>query len=125
MYHVFEFILHFLAPEFVWCALAQVEMERDEMSSRLEKETSLDTHHHAAELSIEHQQHSNSHDCHLDYNHCLHDYGNDIKQRNGHKHTGEQPIGFHKALEDIKSWEIFFSPWMFLRMDNWIRAAQC
>ncbi|XP_067105918.1 golgin subfamily A member 2 isoform X1 [Osmerus mordax] len=78
-----------------------VEMERDEMRSRLEKETSLDTHHQAAELSIEHQQHSNSHDCHLDYNHCLHDYGHDIKKRNDHKHTdleGGVPVEVYEAL---------------------------
>ncbi|XP_062334444.1 golgin subfamily A member 2 isoform X5 [Osmerus eperlanus] len=81
--------------------MVEVEMERDEMRSRLEKETSLDTHHQAAELSIEHQQHSNSHDCHLDYNHCLHDYGHDIKKRNDHKHTdleGGVPVEVYEAL---------------------------
>ncbi|XP_046900634.1 golgin subfamily A member 2 isoform X3 [Hypomesus transpacificus] len=78
-----------------------VEMERDEMRSRLEKETSLHTHHQAAELSIGHQHHSNSHDYHLDYNHCLDDYGHDIKQRNDHKHTdleGGVPVEVYEAL---------------------------
>ena len=102
MYFLFFHFLHFLSTKFVWCALAQVEMERDEMRSRLEKETSLHTHHQAAELSIGHQHHSNSHDYHLDYNHCLDDYGHDIKQRNDHKHTGEKQIGFHRLSKILK-----------------------